>query len=208
MSMRFGGLFHGFLFGAGFELMRHIIVPAIIVATPLVLWWWLGPEKPSCDAARSQAARVAVAQVVDHIHDERGSVRRAAVLHFTNDATDFITETLRKQLMSKGTLDLDGTPPGEKIRDLFNLRNPGVYDVEEAFKYGESHKLDAVVIGEVGLFETVKGAAVLKGNVKFVKIASGEIVDIPLTDKKVVKPDGTTTKVEAAEVLPLWQRLL
>lgn len=208
MSMRFGGLFHGFLFGAGLELMRRIIVPAIIVATPFVLWWWLGPEKPSCDAVRSQAARIAVAQVVDRIHDERGPIQRAAVLHFTNDPTDFITETLREQLMSKGTLDLDGTPPSEKIRDLFNLRNPGVFNVNEAVRYGKRHKLDAVIIGEVILFETVKGEAVLKGNVKFVKIANDEIVDISLTDKKVVKPDGTTTKVNPPDVLPLWQRIL
>jgi len=208
MRMRYGGFFHGFSFGAGFELMRRVIVPAILVATPLVLWWWLGPEKPTCDSVRSQAGRVAVAQIADRIHDERGDVRRAVVLHFTNDPTDYLTETLREQLMSKGTLDLDGTPSGEKIRSLFNLRNPGVYNVDEALKYGKSHKLDAVIIGAVDLFETVKGSAVLTGNVKFIKVATGEVVDIPLTDKKIVKPDGMAVKPPFVEVTPLWQRLL
>lgn len=208
MRMSCGGFFHGFSFGAGFELMRRVIVPVILVATPLVLWRWLGPEKPTCDAVRSQAARVAAVQVAERIHDERGDVRRAAVRHFTNDPTDVITETLREQLMGRGTLDLDGTPLLEKIRNLLNLRNHGVYDVEEAIKYGKRHKLDAVVIGAVDLFETVKGDAVLTGTVKFVKVASGEVVDIPLTDRKFKKPDGTTTVGGGVDVLPFWQRLL
>ena len=63
--MKFGGLFQGFSFGAGFELMRHVVVPAILVATPLMLWWWLGPEKPSCDSARQLAARSAIAQAAE-----------------------------------------------------------------------------------------------------------------------------------------------
>ena len=142
--MKCGGFFHGFSFGAGFELMRRVIVPAILVATPLVLWWWLGPEKPKCDSARSQAARVAVAQVADRIRAERGDIRRAVVLHFTNDSTDYVTRTLRERLMDGGLLDLDGTPPGEKIRSLFNLRNPGTYDVEAAIKYGKKRGLGAV----------------------------------------------------------------
>ena len=208
MRIGFGGLFHGFTFGAGFELMRRVIVPAILVAIPLVLWWWLGPEKPTCDSVRSQAARVALARIVDRIHDERGDVRTASVLHFTNDPTDYVTETLRGQLMSKGTLDLDGTPPSEKVRSLFNLRNPGVYDVDAAIKHGKSHEVDAVIIGAIDLFETVKGSAVLTGNVKFIKLATGAIIDIPLTNKKEVKPDVDVAAPPFVEVTPLWQRIL
>ena len=65
--MKFGGLFNGFSFGAGFALMRHVIVPAILVAAALSVWWWLGPEKPSCDSARQQAAHAAVEQAARQI---------------------------------------------------------------------------------------------------------------------------------------------
>ena len=208
MSIGFGGFFHGFLHGAGFELVRRIVVPAVLVATPLVLWWWLGPEKPTCDAVRTQAGRFAVAQVVNRIHDVRGEARRAAVLHFANDPTDFITKTLRERLMDGGTLDLDGTPTREKIRALLNLRNDGIYDVDEAVKHGKRRKLDAVIVGTIDQFETVKGKAVLTGNVKFVRVASGEVVDIPLTDQAILKPDGTTTSVPVSDTWPLWLRLL
>ena len=204
--MKCGGFFHGFSFGAGFELMRRVIVPAILVATPLVLWWWLGPEKPKCDSARSQAARVAVAQVADRIRAERGDIRRAVVLHFTNDSTDFVTRTLRERLMDGGLLDLDGTPPMEKIRSLFNLRNPGTFDVEEAITYGKKRGLDAVIIGAVDLFETVKGKAELTGTVKFIRLGgAGDVVEIPLTNRKIqddVPPPPVT------ETMSLTMRLL
>ena len=180
--MKFGGLFQGFSFGAGFELMRHVVVPAILVATPLMLWWWLGPEKPSCDSARQLAARSAIAQAAERIRAERGDIRRAAVLHLANDPSDYVTLSLRARLMEGGLLDLDGTPPSEKIRNLFNLRNAGVFDVEKAMEYGKSHGLDAVVTGSLDEFETVKGKAVLKGRLKFVRIAKGDVVDIPLAD--------------------------
>ena len=180
--MRFGGLFHGFSFGAGFELMRHVIVPAILVATPLMLWWWLGPEKPSCDSARQLAAKNAIAQAAARIREQRGEIRRAAVLHLTNDPTDFVTLSLRERLMEGGMLDLDGTPPMEKIRNVLNLRNDGMFDVEKAFAYGRDNGLDAVVIGALDEFETVNGKAVLKGQLKFVRVAKGDVVDIPLSD--------------------------
>ena len=184
--MKCGGFFHGFSFGVGFELMRRVIVPVILVLIPLMLWWWLGPEKPKCDSARSEAARIAVAQVADRICVERGDIKRAAVLHFANDPTDFVTNTLRERLMDGGLLDLDGTPVEEKIRNLVNLRNDGVYDVESAIKYAKSNDLDAVIIGLIERFETVKGKAELTGSVKFIKLNSGEIVEIPLTNKKIL----------------------
>lgn len=180
--MRCGGFFHGFSFGMGFELMRRVIVPAILVATPLVLWWWLGPEKPECDSARSQAARTAVAQAVDRIRQERGDLRRAAVLHLTNDSTDFVTRELRDRLMNGGLLDMDGTPAVEKIRNLLNLRNPGVFSVDAAMEYGRDENLDVVITGEIKSFETVKGHAVLDGRLQFVRMADGHVTEIPLSN--------------------------
>ena len=180
--MKFGGLFHGFSFGAGFELMRHVIVPAILVATPLMLWWWLGPEKPTCDSARQLAAKNAIAQAAGRIRAERGDIRRAAVLHLANDPTDFVTLALREQLKEGGMLDLDGTPSAEKVRNLLNLRNDGTFDVNKAIAYGKDSGLDAVVIGNLDEFETVNGKAVLKGQLKFVRVAKGDVVDIPFSD--------------------------
>ena len=180
--MKFGGLFHGFSFGAGFELMRRVVVPAILVATPLLLWWWLGPDKPSCDSARQLAARSAVAHAAERIRAERGDVRRAAVLHLANDPSDYVTQSLRSRLAEGGLLDLDGTPPSEKIRNLLNLRNEGLFDVEKAIEYGKDHGLDAVVIGILDKFETVDGKAVVNGRLKFVRVANGAVVDIPFSD--------------------------
>lgn len=215
--MSFGGFFHGFSFGAGFELMRRIIVPAILVAAPLGLWWWLGPEKPKCDTARKQAARAAVFQVAERIRVARGDgITRAAVLHLENDSSDYVTESLRERLSGGGLLDLDGTPVVEKIRNLLNLRNPGigVDNVGEAVKYGQRHKLDAVVIGSIERFETVKGTAEITGMVKFVKLgADGKFVEIPipLTNKKAPpagRESGDDPPPSWRETMSLPMRLL
>ena len=216
MYMRYGGFLHGFSFGAGFELMRRVIVPAILVATPLILWWWLGPEKPKCDSARNLAARTAVAQAAERIRTERGDIRRAAVLHLANDPTDFVTKTLRDRLMDGGLLDLDGTPPSEKVRNLLNLRNPGVYDVEVAKEYGKRNDLAAVIIGCIDLFETVKGKAVLEGKLKFIRIGDGSVVEIPLTNAasgggaiaEIAKKVGTDIGGEESAPLSLTTRIL
>ena len=175
-----GGLFGGFSFGAGFELMRRVIVPVILVLIVMGLWWWLGPEKPTCDSARQQAARAAVEQATARIRAEQGDAKRAAVLHLANDPSDFVTLTLRSRLMESGALDLDGTPPLEKIRSLFNFRNPGSFDVEKARKYGKDKGLDAVIIGNLDQLETTSKGAVLRGQLKFVRIATGDVVEIPL----------------------------
>lgn len=197
--MRFGGMFHGFSFGAGFELMRRVVVPAVLALCILGLWWWLGPEKPACDSVRREAARAAVEHAAARIRAGQGDVRRAAVLHLANDSTDFVTLTLRRRLMEGGWLDLDGTPPMEKIRSLFNFRNPGVYDVEKAKAYGKRHGLDAVIIGVLDQFETAGNSAVIKGQLKFVRMADGDVAEIPLSVRgnagaeAAAKPDLATS---------------
>ena len=165
--MRFGGLFHGFSFGVGFELMRRVVAPAILALCILGVWWWLGPEKPSCDSARQHVARSAVEHAVTRIRAEQGDVRRAAVLHLANDPTDFVTLTLRRRLMEGGWLDLDGTPPLEKVRSLLNFRNPSVYDVEKAREYGKENGLDAVIIGNLDQFDVFSKVCDIFGKFDF-----------------------------------------
>ena len=175
------GLFsHGAMHGVGALLTRYILVPTILVAALMALWWWLGPEKPTCDSDRKEVANAAVEQAIVQIRAVQGDARRAALLHLVNDPTDYMTLTLRKRLMEGGWLDLDGTPPSEKIRNLFNFRNKGEFDYEKALEYGKDNELDAVIIGNLDRFETTKDGAALVGKLKFIRVAKGETVEIPL----------------------------
>ena len=101
--------------------------------------------------------------------------------------------------MEGGWLDLDGTPPSEKIRNLFNFRNKGEFDYEKALEYGKDNELDAVIIGNLDRFETTKDGAALVGKLKFIRVAKGEVVEIPLAagDPSVVG-DKANAKTENA----------
>ena len=194
------GLFsHGAMHGVGALLTRYILVPTLLVAALMALWWWLGPEKPTCDSDRKEVANAAVEQAIVQIRAAQGDVRRAALLHLVNDPTDYMTLTLRKRLMEGGWLDLDGTPPSEKIRNLFNFRNKGEFDYEKALEYGKDNELDAVIIGNLDRFETTKDGAALVGKLKFIRVAKGEVVEIPLAagDPSVVG-DKANAKTENA----------
>lgn len=208
MKVGFGGFFHGFSFGAGFELMRRVIVPAVLISVPLLLWWWLGPEKPKCDSERGQAARNAAYHVGERIRMERGDVRRAAVMHFVNDSTDGVTMAIRARLSDGGLLDLDGTPSIEKIRRVLNLRTRGVFDVDEAVKYGKKYGLDAVIIGSVDRFETVDGGAVLTGVVKMIRMSDGKVIEIPLDATKAEMNGGEIPATQPVKLMPLWRRVM
>ena len=199
------GMFsHGALHGVGAVLTRYILVPTILVAALMALWWWLGPEKPTCDADRKEVANAAVEQAVVQVRAAQGGVRRAALLHLVNDPTDYMTLALRKRLMEGGWLDLDGTPPSEKIRNLFNFRNKGEFDYEKALEYGKDNELDAVIIGNLDRFETTKDGAVLVGKLKFIRVAKGEVVEIPLAagDPSVVGEKANALAEKAPPAAP------
>lgn len=198
--MNYGGALHGFSFGVGLELVRRIVVPAILIATPLFCWWYFGPDKPDCDLVRRDLAHTAAGRVAECVRAGRGEIRRAAVLHLVNDPTDYMTEALRERLVEGGLLDLDSTPTMEKFRNLLNLRNPGCDDVDKARAYARKHNLDAVIIGTLDRFETIEGKGVLTGKVRFVRIAQGDVIEIPLSD---IPPEGLIASV-LAEVPPSY----
>lgn len=205
MESQPNGVRHGFSIGAGYALVQRVIAPIILLSLPLLLWWWLGPEKPSSDRPRNQLAQAVTARVAERIRQERGDVRRAEVLHFANDPTDCVTDALRKNLLNSGfILDMGGTPSSEKVRSLINLRNDGSFDSDRAIDYAKEHQLDAVIIGVVDRFETVNGVADLMGKVKFISLLTGKTVDIPMTKEGLA--DDPAPVAEGA--LPYWQLIL
>lgn len=176
---------HGFTVGMGFELMRRVIAPLLmIVMIPFLVWIHLGPDKPKSDAPRSLVAAEAAQKVATVLREHRQDVRRVAILHFANDPTDEVTTQVRRVLLESGVFpNAEGNSFAENLRGLLNLRNPGVTaDVEKARDYARQNGFDAVLVGEVDCFETVNGEGRLQGRIRFVR-ASGESVEIPLGGK-------------------------
>ena len=204
------GFWNGFSFGMGFELMRRVLVPILIIYLGLLCWWWLGPEKPQCSADRKIVAQRVIKQAVVELREVSRDIQKVDVLHLENDPTDFVTQELRKQLMEGGRFDLSGTPILEKLKNFLNLRNEGEFDAEQALKYAKRTKLDGVIIGVLNQFESTANGVVLEGMLKLIQVNTGMVLDFPLSSqlsKEVASAgvDGMESMVFAQ--LSGWGRL-
>lgn len=181
--MRAGGFWNGFSFGMGFELMRRILVPVIAIYLGLCCWWWLGPEKPECSSERKEVARRVLEDVSIKLSDVSRAIYRIEVLHFENDPTDFVTYELRNRLMENGRFDLSGTPFFEKLFNFLNLRNDGMFNIEDARKFAKKKKLDGVVIGRLNQFELTAEGVVLDGMLMLVQADGEGVINFPLSSQ-------------------------
>ena len=146
-------------------------------------WYTLGPKKPEADPARQAVANKAISQAINDLRRNRGDIKSAAVLHFRNDSTDYLTLHLRETLSSSGTFDVEDTVLAEKVRNLLSLRNPGYFSVEQAVAYGKKAEVQAVIIGNVETFESLDNGAVLTGTIRMVDVRTGKVVsDIALRE--------------------------
>ncbi len=138
-------------------------------------WCLLGPTKPTVDDDRRVVADVALSKTLDEVYAQRKDIRQVAVLHFVNDPTDHLTQTLRLRLSASGLLTVEDVPFSERWNNLLSLRNDGVYSVAEALAYGKENGLDGVLMGKVDIFESYKNGARLIGQVDMVDVKAGRI---------------------------------
>ena len=156
----------------------------MFLVTILALGWYaLGPKKPKADEVRQAVGSCAIESVIGHLRENRGDIKRIAVLHFRNDPTDYLTLTLRGKLYSHGTFEVEDTRFSEKLRNLLFLRNTEYHTVNQALKYAKGTNIQAVVIGDIENFESLDNGAILTGNVKMVDVQTGKVIaDISINE--------------------------
>jgi hypothetical protein len=98
------------------------------------------------------------------------------MLHFYNDPTDYISNTLRDALDKNGVLNLEDSRFSEKFRNMLNLRNRGVNSRTEALEAVKGASVQGVLWGKVERFETVGEKVRLTGSWQLLDIQSGEVV--------------------------------
>lgn len=139
-------------------------------------WGNLRPDKPQIGAIRKDLADGVICTIVQDIRDSRGEVRQAALLHFSNDPSDYFTNSLRQAIEQAGILDLRGRTLAERMRDLLHLRHPSHSSPTTAVKCGKCLGSSGVLYGTVHTLEAYGSGAAIDVDVHLADVATGRNV--------------------------------
>ena len=172
---------------SGVSLFRGVVPTiaslAFIVYISYLGWMALGPEKPVPDEKRQEIALRGAEKIVETLRKERGEIMSAVLMHFANDSSDFVTDTLRSLLNSSGILDLEDRSFTEKLRNKLNLVNRGAPSREAALKAAQEYKTDGIIWGRIERFESSSGGALIKGHWELLNARTGAVVISSIIDE-------------------------
>lgn len=149
------------MFKLVFNIVKYLVFAVLFCVTA---WYWLTPEPLPLAASRKEAADAAVKIMVEDIRVNRGAAKSAVLLHFDNDPTNYVSNALRKEILSTGILDLEEIPLIDRIRAKLHLRIPTYATLEEATNATAKAETDLVIWGQLTAFETTDSdSAVING---------------------------------------------
>ena len=142
-------------------------VKSVVFASLFCLtgWYWLTPASSSIPASRKDAANAAIKLMLEDIRANRGDAKRAALFHFDNDPTDYVSSNLRKEILSTGILDLEEISLPNRVRSKLNLRIPVYASLEEVVAAPVNKTTDLLIWGQLTAFElNADNTAVISGD--------------------------------------------
>ena len=210
------------MFKLVFNIVKIVVFACLFCVTA---WYWLTPSTIPLAASRKEVADAAVKRMMEDIRANRGSAKTAILLHFDNDPTNYVSDSLRNQILSTGILDLEEVPLIDRIRAKLHLRIPTHATLEEATNATAQAGTDLVIWGQLTAFETTNDdSAVINGQFHLIDaqtmqpsftgtISSTEdaVVTEPPQDTQVttVTEQTTAPSVSAYETtVPLYARIL
>lgn len=171
-------------------------------------WENLGPRKPEIGPVRQELADKVILNIVEDIRTSRGNIRQAALLHFSNDPTDYFTNTLRSTIEQRGVLDLRDRTVMEKARNLLNLRHPSYAATDAAVAEGRELDTQGVLYGAIQAFESYPGGSKIDVEVHLADVSTGQPVFTKRYSIEASPTDSVTAAMqEAAQSFPWFQRL-
>ena len=149
---------------------------AVVILSAAALWNNYGPEKVMPDEKRQEICIKVVDQIANQIREQRGEAKSAILLHFANDPTDFVTDTLRGKISSSGILNLQKVSVWEKFQKNLKLQIDGCASQDAAMRAVKGADADAVLWGKIDQYESFKNSVVMKGTWQLVDIKTGNII--------------------------------
>ncbi len=137
-------------------------------------WQNLGPRKPEIGPARQQLADKVIPEIAEDIRNSRQNIGRAALLHFTNDPSDYFTNALRNTIEQRGILDLHDRTFTEKLRNVLNMRHPSYPSAKEALIRGNKLGAEAVLHGTIHVFESFPEGSKIDVETHLAEVSTGK----------------------------------
>ena len=184
-------------------------VGVIVVAA--ICLWLVGREfmtpLPEVDDARRKAADQGIDRMVAELRANAADLHHVELMHFENDPSGYVSETLRGKLMKQGGLSVRKPRMCDKIAKLFGVVNDGCAVRSEVVKTARAGTADAVIWGRVDRLENERGGATFTGDYELYDLKrnrvayQGRIATSTVPDKKMPLDDAKRT-VAADAFLP------
>ena len=192
-----------------FPIISKVGAVALIGYIAWLAWANLGPRRPEIGPVRRELADKVIANIAEDIRASRGNVRHAAILHFSNDPSDYFTNTLRSAIDQSGVLDLRDRTVMEKARSAMNLKHPSYPATDAAVAEGRDLGVESVLYGVIHTFESYPGGAKIDVEVYLTDVSTGK----PVWTKRYTPESSAAASVtaaiqETAKSFPWFQRLL
>lgn len=181
----------------------------IIIFVVIFVWWIchiLITPVPTADRSRREVADQAIKIIVAELRENAGDITRIELLHFENDPTSYVSDTLREELMRQGGLTLEKPRLVDKLFKLFGIVNKGCGLREKAVKIARRGDADAVVWGRVNRLENERNGATIKGFYELYDLRKGGQVAYEGTISSTTVPNkimsGDSASADAGNYLP------
>ena len=171
-------------------------------------WTHLGPRKPEIGPVRQELTEKVIPNIVEDIRTSRGNIRQAALLHFSNDPTDYFTNKLRSTVEQRGVLDLCDRTVMEKARNLLNLRHPSYAATDDAVAEGRELETQGVLYGEIHAFESYPSGSKIDVEVYLADVSTGQTVFTKRYSTEASPASSIAAAMQkATQSFPWFQRL-
>lgn len=153
----------------------------LLVATIVFLCIYVAREmtesNPEIDESRKEVARLGISQMIADIRnntDGDSGPKKIAVVHFSNDPSDFVTETVREAANKQGGFYVVKSSLADRFCKMVGWVNDGVSTREEAIHETQGDGLEGVLWGRVNRLENERDGATFTGDYELYDLRRGQ----------------------------------
>lgn len=148
----------GVLVRHAFSAFKFVAIPYLCLCAVRVIFG----SRPEIDDSRKDVARMGVSNMIADVckhTDSASRPKKIAVVHFANDPSDFVTDTVRDVAGGQGSFQVAQASWSDRIRQVIGRVNDGVSTREHAIRETEGEGLDGVLWGRVNKLENDQDGA-------------------------------------------------